>query len=214
MSSFVNPLNALGGFQNQQLQRFTAPARQTSSAAGPRPDLGPSLSMPTMEGFGDITDRASRQHSLFLNALRARQARQQPQMSAGSSGGFSGGGAAGGPLTGRWNLVAGAGRALQGMNAAFRKQFGYDMKINEGGRTRARQQQLYNLYKSGRGNLAARPGTSLHESGRAIDLGGAFQNAGSREHRWLQANAGRWGFKWTGKNFKQFEPWHWEYHGA
>ena len=213
MSSFVNPLNALGGFQNQQLQRFTAPARQTSSAAGPRPDLGPSLSMPTMEGFGDITDRASRQHSLFLNALRARQARQQPQMSAGSSGGFSGGGAAGGPLTGRWNLVAGADRALQGMNAAFRKQFGYDMKINEGGRTRARQQQLYNLYKSGRGNLAARPGTSLHESGRAIDLGGAFQNAGSREHRWLQANAGRWGFKWTGKNFKQFEPWHWEWHG-
>lgn len=216
MAGIVNPLNALGGFQNQQLQRFTAPAKQAAAPSSAAP-LGPSVSMPTTEGFGDISDRASRQHSLFLTALRARQAPQQQAVrssgGSGGGGGYSGGGGAGGPLSGRYNLVAGADQALQAMNAAFRQKFGYDIKINEGGRTRARQQELYNLYRAGKGNLAAKPGTSLHESGRALDLGGAFQNAGSAEHRWLQANAGRWGYKWTGKNFKQFEPWHWEWHG-
>lgn len=210
MAGFVNPLNALGGFQNQQLQRFTAPARQAAAPSSASRSLGPSMSMPTTDGFGDISDRASRQHSLFLTALRARQAPQQ-QARGGGGGGYSGGGGAGGPLVGRYNLVAGADQALQAMNAAFQQKFGYNIKINEGGRTRARQQELYSLYRAGRGNLAARPGTSLHESGRALDLGGAFQNAGSAEHRWLQANAGRWGYKWTGKNFKQFEPWHWEW---
>lgn len=38
------------------------------------------------------------------------------------------------------------------------------------GRTRAEQQVLYDLYRAGKGNLAAKPGTSLHESGLAIDV--------------------------------------------
>lgn len=38
------------------------------------------------------------------------------------------------------------------------------------GRTRAEQQVLYDLYLTGKGNLAAKPGTSLHESGLAIDV--------------------------------------------
>lgn len=38
------------------------------------------------------------------------------------------------------------------------------------GRTYAEQAALYAAYKAGRGNLAARPGTSLHESGLAIDV--------------------------------------------
>jgi hypothetical protein len=41
--------------------------------------------------------------------------------------------------------------------------------IASGGRTRAEQEWLYHLYLTGRGNLAAKPGTSRHESGRAVD---------------------------------------------
>jgi peptidoglycan hydrolase-like protein with peptidoglycan-binding domain len=37
-------------------------------------------------------------------------------------------------------------------------------------RTYAKQQEFWNLYKSGRGNLAARPGTSNHGWGLAVDL--------------------------------------------
>ena len=39
-----------------------------------------------------------------------------------------------------------------------------------GGRTYAEQKKLYDAYRAGRGNLAAKPGTSLHESGLAIDV--------------------------------------------
>lgn len=101
------------------------------------------------------------------------------------------------------------------MNAAFRQRFGYDMKVVSGGRSYAEQKRLYDGYKRGLPgyNLAARPGTSVHESGRAVDFGGALHSSGTREHNWLVQNAGRWGFKWTGKNFKQFEPWHFEWWG-
>lgn len=213
----VNPLASVGRFQNQQLSRFTSP----NNTAVPKisPAAARQVSPTDLSGdFGNITDRASRQHSLFLQALQAQQARQQQsQMQGGYSGGSAPlrrtGGAAGGPLVGRYKLVAGADQALAAMNAAFRKQFGYDLKVNSGGRTYAEQAAAYARYKAGKGNLAAPPGHSVHEKGRAVDFGGPIQNARSREHQWLQANAGRWGFKWTGKNFKQFEPWHWEWMG-
>lgn len=38
------------------------------------------------------------------------------------------------------------------------------------GRTRDQQQNLYDAYKAGRGPLAAKPGTSRHETGRALDI--------------------------------------------
>lgn len=216
MSNFANPLDSVAGFKNQQL----APVLNRQGGTAPTLSLGAdtgATSGPDIGGFDRIQQRSSRQHQLYLQAVKATRARQQPKVANMSGSGTYSykGGSAGNPkgLVGKWNLLAGADQALQGLNAAYRQAFGKDIAINEGGRTYARQQQLYNLYLSGRGNLAARPGTSMHESGRAIDLGGPFQNAGSREHRWLQANAGRFGFKWTGKNFKQFEPWHWEWHG-
>lgn len=42
--------------------------------------------------------------------------------------------------------------------------------IAAAGRTYAEQARLYKLYKAGKGNLAARPGTSKHESGLALDI--------------------------------------------
>ena len=37
-------------------------------------------------------------------------------------------------------------------------------------RTRAEQQRLYDAYKAGKGPLAAKPGTSAHERGLAVDV--------------------------------------------
>lgn len=42
--------------------------------------------------------------------------------------------------------------------------------IASAGRTYAQQLRLWKLYLAHRGNLAARPGTSRHESGRALDI--------------------------------------------
>jgi peptidoglycan hydrolase CwlO-like protein len=56
----------------------------------------------------------------------------------------------------------------------------------------------------------ARPGSSMHEQGLAIDFtsGGRVLTSGSAAFRWLQANAGRFGFR----NLPS-EPWHWSPNG-
>lgn len=78
------------------------------------------------------------------------------------------------------------------------KKEGIDLKITSAHRSRAQQQVLYNKYKAGKGNLAAKLGTSNHESGLAID----FTNTPGA-HAWLAKNASRYGLK----NLPG-EPWH------
>jgi len=60
----------------------------------------------------------------------------------------------------------------------------------------------------GEGGLAARPGTSRHGWGLAVDLGGGANSSGTVQNNWLVANAGSFGFKTIPR-----EPWHWEYGG-
>ena len=50
------------------------------------------------------------------------------------------------------------------------EKIGRKVDIVSGFRTRAEQQHLYDLYKAGKGNLAAKPGHSNHESGNAADV--------------------------------------------
>ncbi len=106
-------------------------------------------------------------------------------------------------------------RGYEGMNVAFTKQFGYSLPVTEAGRTKNRQTYLYQGYKAHKPgfNLAALPGTSIHEKGRAIDFGGRCAIIGTAEHNWLIANGPKWGFIWTGKTFSQVEPWHFEQNG-
>jgi hypothetical protein len=59
------------------------------------------------------------------------------------------------------------------------------------------------------GGLAARPGTSNHGWGTALDLGGGANSKGTKQNDWLVANAGRFGFSTIPR-----EPWHWEYKGS
>lgn len=59
--------------------------------------------------------------------------------------------------------------------------------INEGWRTHARQWELWNLYKSGRGNLAAYPGTSNHEGGNAADC--SFFTSGTKSGNRINVGA-------------------------
>lgn len=75
--------------------------------------------------------------------------------------------------------------------------------ITDAGRTRAEQEEMYNLYLAGKLTAtAARPGESKHETGRALDLAGAPQT-------WMRA----WGkaYGWLSDQVPN-EPWHFEYH--
>lgn len=93
-------------------------------------------------------------------------------------------------------------QAFMAMRAAAAER-GIDLWIHSGFRTRGQQAQLYRAWKRGRGNKAARPGHSNHQSGRALDI--AVSSPGALT--WLSHNASRFGFKRTVRG----EPWHWEY---
>lgn len=98
------------------------------------------------------------------------------------------------------------------MNNAFKQATGKSLGITEGWRSYDRQVQLYNLYKSGRGNLAAKPGTSTHGKGTAVDMNG-MGAVGSASFNWLRQNSQKFGYSWTGGTFSQIEPWHWDFKG-
>ena len=93
-------------------------------------------------------------------------------------------------------------RAFLAMQAAAMKD-GVDLRIESGFRTAEEQRELFRAWRRGRGNKAARPGESNHQSGRALDI--TVQSKGTFE--WLEANAATFRFKRTVKG----EPWHWEY---
>lgn len=111
----------------------------------------------------------------------------------------------------RIKLVAVGGVELESRTAAaFRKmadaalEAGIELVIRSGFRSHEQQQLLYDRFRAGSGNLAARPGYSNHQNGKAVDI---YLEDGTYE--WLRKNAHRFGFKQTVKR----EAWHWEYVG-
>jgi LAS superfamily LD-carboxypeptidase LdcB len=91
------------------------------------------------------------------------------------------------------------------MQAAALKD-GISLVVYSGFRTYERQAELYEYYRRGEGNLAAKPGHSNHQSGRALDL--MIDSEGV--YAWLNKHARRYGFLRTVKG----EPWHWEFVGV
>lgn len=109
-----------------------------------------------------------------------------------------------GPATGRLVSISGEqvdasiAPNLQAMiNAA--KQDGVNLDIISGYRSHQEQQALYDKYGPGR---AAKPGTSNHEKGMAVD----FANTPGA-YKWLAQNASRFGLK-TNTQAGGWEPWH------
>jgi LAS superfamily LD-carboxypeptidase LdcB len=95
-------------------------------------------------------------------------------------------------------------KAFRTMARAASK-LGIDLKIRSGFRSYAKQAKLYKQYRKGQGNLAAPPGYSNHESGRALDLNVTNPKA----FDWLQSHGATYGFHRTVPG----EAWHWEYLG-
>lgn len=79
---------------------------------------------------------------------------------------------------------------------------GVALSIRSGYRSRERQAWLYEAWRAGYGNRAARPGYSKHEDGKALDI--ELYDPAVRP--WLEKHARRFGFKRTVAR----EPWHWE----
>ncbi len=117
-----------------------------------------------------------------------------------------GGGKAGNVGNATGNLVSISGEKvdssiapnLQAMIAAAKKD-GVNLDIISGFRSNAEQKQLYAKYGPGR---AAKPGTSNHEKGVAVD----FANTPGA-YKWLDKHAAEFGLK-TNANSGGWEQWH------
>jgi peptidoglycan hydrolase-like protein with peptidoglycan-binding domain len=113
--------------------------------------------------------------------------------------------------------------AFYKLAAAFKAKFGLTLHVRSGTRTREEQAYLYNLYITGKGGLAAKPGTSNHEEygptgPRALDIydsgsDAGVTRAGTVRGNWIKANAASYGFNPAGYYFSQVEPWHIEFTG-
>jgi len=92
------------------------------------------------------------------------------------------------------------------------EQDNIQLSINSAFRTYGRQVQLRHLFEIGRGNLAAKPGTSNHQHGQAFDLNTLHNvfNGSDKVYEWLKKNAPQHGFVRTVSK----ESWHWEYRPA
>ena len=95
-------------------------------------------------------------------------------------------------------------RDFVAMQAAAAK-VGIELSIRSGFRDHERQIWLYQAWRAGYGNRAARPGFSLHQSGRALDL--RVRDPETRD--WLKRHARKFGFRRTVAD----EPWHFEHVG-
>lgn len=106
------------------------------------------------------------------------------------------------------HLRADAAVAFLRLSAAFLAHFGKALGVTDAYRDYDEQVAVKKVKKS----FAATPGYSLHGWGIALDLGSRVNIATSAEHRWMQANAARFG--WVNPAWAQtskLEPWHWEF---
>jgi LAS superfamily LD-carboxypeptidase LdcB len=100
--------------------------------------------------------------------------------------------------------------AIEQLDLAYRQEFGTDLVISDSYRSYSSQVAC----RRTKGSLCAQPGTSNHGLGKAVDLGAGAQTFGTKQHRWLLANAEAYGWtlpSWARAGGSKPEPWHWEY---
>ncbi len=105
-------------------------------------------------------------------------------------------------------LRADAAEAFIELDGAYREEFGRPMCVADSYRPYHVQVRLFREMLPG---MAARPGTSQHGLGLAVDLCGGVNRLGTVEHEWMLANAPDHG--WHNPHWARggFEPWHWEF---
>jgi hypothetical protein len=104
-----------------------------------------------------------------------------------------------------------AAAALDRLSAAYAARFGHPLGVTDSYRDYPHQVTT----KARKGNLAAKPGTSNHGWGLALDL--RMGGYGSTDYLWLRANAPAFGWDtpdWARPGGSKHEPWHWEYQPA
>lgn len=110
-------------------------------------------------------------------------------------------------------LTTSAAQALESLNAAYRERFGANLDLDLTYRSYDEQVRM----RAALGSVAAQPGTSVHGTGRAIDVPEwSCYKFGSERREWLAANGPAYGWVspgWAQQNGSNPEYWHYEYVG-
>lgn len=107
----------------------------------------------------------------------------------------------------------GAARMFELLNADFKAEMGYDLKITSAYRSYSEQIAA----KEASGIFAANPGQSNHGLGLAVDIGSetsGFIDFDTLEHKWMMENGPRYGWlhpSWAGPDGSLPEAWHFEF---
>lgn len=110
------------------------------------------------------------------------------------------------------HLRADAAAAFDALSQAYATEHGAALCVTDSYRPLADQLRLAVTKPT----LAARPGTSNHGWGVALDLCGGIQSFGSAAHEWMRFNAPAHGWfhpAWAQAAGSKPEPWHWEFAG-
>lgn len=110
-------------------------------------------------------------------------------------------------------LRADAAAALSELNKAYVQAFGANIVVTDSYRSYEGQVQCQKT----KGSLCAKPGTSNHGWGLAVDLGGGINSFGTPQHQWMVANASKYGWthpSWAQQTGSKPEAWHWEFTGS
>lgn len=96
------------------------------------------------------------------------------------------------------------------MDEKFKKDFGHRLCVSDGYRSYEAQVDA----KRRKPNITAKPGTSNHGWGLAIDACEGADEFGTAEYKWLKKNAPKFGWThpdWAEPSGNRPEPWHWEF---
>lgn len=96
------------------------------------------------------------------------------------------------------------------MATAYRTRFGSRLCITDSYRPFDQQVRAH----ASKPGLTAKPGTSIHGWGLAVDLCGGVNSFGTPQHRWVVANGPAYGWvhpSWAAEGKPRAEPWHFEF---
>ncbi|MGG5258308.1 M15 family metallopeptidase [Phycicoccus avicenniae] len=103
---------------------------------------------------------------------------------------------------------------LIALNTLYKAKWGSNLCINDAYRSYDKQVALFKKYGSPR---AAKPGTSTHGWGLALDLGCGINVYTDARHKWLSSVGPKYGYaqpSWALAKGSNPEPWHWQYFGT
>ncbi len=219
-----------------QQQAFAAQVEQRIESALAEADslaaIDAKLSSSINSKQAEIAKAVAAQRAAEKARATQRAAQNKQSISSGGGGGNSGGGGGGGgstpPIVGNSEIVtvggirvhrsiAGNLQSLLAAASASGINFGGGGYRDSAGQIATRRNNcgsshyaIYEMPASSCRPPTARPGSSMHERGLAIDFtqGGSTLTRGSSGFAWLRANAASYGFF----NLPS-EPWHWSTNG-